>query len=489
MRLCFAAMVIAGCVSGLLHAQQGESQSKATGLPANDPVLERVLHEWPEGRVSTVKNPGEWAYEQGVLLDGVTAMWRVTGDGRLFSYVKAAVDRSVDASGTIHMSDGKAFPEAAHSLDNIEMGRSVLMLYGVLQQPRYFQAAPFLHDQMAAQPKTASGGYWHKQIYPNQMWREGAYMAEPFMAGYAREFAVPGGVDAAADQLLMMSRHMRETKTGLLRHGWDESKQMAWADKQTGLSPEVWARAMGWYAMAQVDVLERMPENDPKRAQLRNDALRTLMAGMRYQDQNSGLWWQVMEKGGQKGNYLEASASCMFVYAIAKAVRMGVLPLSDEGSAARGWKGIQQRFVKPDGTLSGTVKVAGLGGTPDRSGTYDYYVGEAVGDNDAKGVGAYLLAESEMIQHERAGSLFAGARGRTVLWDAWFNSQKRKTPAGNEQLFHYKYTDAANSGYSVFGGMLGQYRMRTETLEHGPRAADLKGVAVYIIGSPDNLKL
>ena len=120
-------------------------------------------------------------------------------------------------------------------------------------------------------------------------------------------------------------------------------------------------------------------------------------------------------------------------------------------SAERGWEGIKSHFVKADGTLSGTVKVAGLGGTPYRSGTYDYYVGEPVGDNDAKGVGAYLLAESEMIQQQRAGALFAGARGKTVLWDAWFNSQKRKTPAGNEQLFHYKWTDEANSGYSTWG--------------------------------------
>lgn len=489
MRLCVAAMVIAGCVTGLLNAQQVQPEAKATGLPANDPVLERVLREWPDGRVTTTKNPGEWAYEEGTLLDGVTAVWRVTGDGRLFSYVKGAVDRSVDASGTIHMADGKPFPTDAHSLDNIEMGRSVLALYRVLQQPRYFKAAEFLHEQVTQQPKTPSGGYWHKQIYPNQMWLDGAYMAEPFMTAYAREFDVAGGVDAAADQLMMMSEHMREPKTGLLRHGWDESKQMAWADKQTGLSPEVWARAMGWYSMALVDVLEQMPENDPKRAQLEDDARRTLSAVIHYQDPASGLWWQVMEKGGQKGNYLEASASCMFVYSIAKAVRLGVLPISDEGSAERGWEGIKSRFVKPDGTLSGTVKVAGLGGTPYRSGTYDYYVGEAVGDNDAKGVGAYLLAESEMIQHERAGTLFAGAHGKTVLWDAWFNSQKRKTPAGNEQLFHYKYTDEANSGYSVWGDMFAQYGVRNRMLDHAPRAADLKGVTVYVIAAPDNLKL
>ncbi len=460
-----------------------------SGLPANDPVLDRVLREWPEGRIDTMKDPGEWAYEEGVLLDGITAMWRVTGDGRLFWYVKAAVDRPVDANGAIHMAEGKSYPSQAHSLDNIEMGRSVLAVYRVLQQPRYYKAAAFLHEQMAEQPKTASGGYWHKQIYPNQMWLDGAYMAEPFMAGYAREFGADGGVDAAAQQLLMMSDHMRDSKTGLLRHGWDESKQMGWADKQTGLSPEVWARAMGWYAMAMVDVLDEMPRVDDARAPLEEDLRKTLTAVIRYQDPASGLWWQVMDKGARKGNYLESSASCMFVYAIAKAVRMGVLPLSDEGAAERGWKGIHERFVKPDGTLTGTVKVAGLGGTPYRSGTYAYYVGEPTADNDAKGVGAYLLAESEMLQHERAGALFAKTRGRAVMLDAWFNSQRRKTPAGNEQLFHYKWTDEANSGYSAWAGMFRQYGVRTEMLEHAPRAVDLKDVGVYVMAAPDNLKL
>jgi unsaturated rhamnogalacturonyl hydrolase len=451
-------------------------------------VLDRVLREWPDGHVTTTGHPGEWAYEEGVLLDGVTALWKVTGDGRLFYYVKNAVDHSVDASGTIHMADGKPFPIDAHSLDNIEMGRSVMAMYRVLQQPRYYKAAAFLHEQMAAQPKTPSGGYWHKQIYPNQMWLDGAYMAEPFMAAYAREFDTPGGIDAAADQLLMMSERMRDSRTGLLYHGWDESKQMEWANKQTGLSPEIWARAMGWYSMALVDVLEIVPHNDPKRAALEEDARKTLTAVIHYQDPTSGVWWQVMDKGGQKGNYLEASASCMFVYSIAKAVRLGVLPVANDRAAERGWDGIKQRFVKPDGTLSGTVKVAGLGGKPYRSGTYDYYIGEPTADNDAKGVGAYLLAESEMIQHQRAGSLFAAAHGKTVLVDAWFNSQKRKTPAGNEQLFHYKWTDEANSGYSAWGDMFAQYGMRTAMLDHAPRAADLKDIGIYVIVGPDNLR-
>lgn len=491
MRRWLIAVVMLSCLGEAAQAQHAPEAAgpQISGISANSPVLERVLREWPAGRIANAKHPGEWAYEQGVLLDGVTAMWHVTGDGRLFTYLKDAVDGSVDKTGTIHMAEGAPFPKAAHSLDNIEMGRSVLEVYRVLQQERYYKAAKFLDDQLAQQPKNASGGYWHKQIYPHQMWLDGAYMAGPFRAIYARTFAQPAELKGAVDQLLLMGDRMRDPKTGLLRHGWDESKQMGWADKQTGLSPEAWARAMGWYSMALVDVLEQMPEGDPQRPQVEALTQRTLEAVIRYQDKASGLWWQVMDKGGRKGNYLETSASCMFVYAIAKAVRMGALPLSAESHAERGWAAIQKTFVRPDGTLTGTVKVAGLGGKPYRSGTYDYYVGEPVGDNDAKGVGAYLLAESEMLQHQHAGELFAKARGKKVLVDAWFNSQRRRTAAGNEELFHYKWDDEANSGYSVLGRMFAQYGMKLGMLDHAPKASDLRDVSIYVIVSPDNLKL
>jgi unsaturated rhamnogalacturonyl hydrolase len=475
--------LVVGAAAVAAVGQTDAALAKASS--GSDPVLERALTAWPDGRVDTVKRPGEWTYEEGVLLDGITAEWRVTGDGRLFAYVKAAVDRSVDKDGVIHFSGDAPFPVAQHSMDDVEMGRSVLTMYRVLQKENYYKAATFLEQQMHAQPKNGAGGYWHKGIYPNQMWLDGAYMAEPFMEGYGKTFGKQEDMDSAAQQLLLMDEHMRDKKTGLLHHGWDQSMKMDWADKQTGLSPEVWSRAMGWYAMALVDVLDRMPETDPQRLALEGVARRVLMTVARYQDSSSGLWWQVMDKGGQKGNYLEASASCMFVYAMAKGVRLGVAPMGLEQNVTKGWAGIQQKFVKPDGTLAGTVKVAGLGGTPYRSGTYDYYVGEAVGDNDAKGVGAYLLALSEITQRKQAGELLRKAHGKTVLMDGWFNSQTRKTPAGNTQLFHYKWNDDANSGDSVWGGMFRAYGMRTEVLDHAPTAADLKGVSVYVIVSPD----
>ena len=225
---------MAGAV-GMARAQKNPAPPKAPPVPMyeptlTDPVLKRALAQWPAGRVDTVKKPGEWSYEEGVLLDGMTAEWRTTGDGRLFAYVKAAVDRSINKDGVIHLDDNKPFPVAEHSLDNVEMGRSVVMLYRVTQDARYYKAAKFLHDQVQAQPKNESGGYWHKQIYPNQMWLDGAYMAEPFMASYARTFDKPEELAAVAEQLLLMDTKMRDRNTGLLRHGWDQSIKMDWAN-------------------------------------------------------------------------------------------------------------------------------------------------------------------------------------------------------------------------------------------------------------------
>jgi unsaturated rhamnogalacturonyl hydrolase len=465
-------------------AQVAQDGTRATRA-GNDPVLQRVLKEWPEGRVDTVKHPGQWSYEEGVLLDGVAAEWRVTGNGELFRYIQAAVDRSVSEDGVVHLDGGAPFPADAHALDDIEMGRSVLLLYRVLQQDRYYKAAKFLHDQMQQQPRNAEGGYWHKQIYPNQMWLDGAYMAEPFLENYARTFDHPAELDAVASQMLLMDQKLRDRPTGLQRHGFDAAKQMDWASKKTGQSPEIWARGVGWYAMAVVDVLERMPASDPQRAALEEVGRRLLQDVARVQDAESGLWWQVMDKGTQKGNFPEASASCMFVYAMAKGIRLGVIPVRYELNVTRGWDGIQRHFVKPDGTLSGTVKSAGLGGTPYRSGSFEYYISEPVQDNDAKGVGAYLLALSEITQRRRAGDLMRKSLGRTVLMDAWFNSQRRRTLDGNEEFYHYKWSDDANSGYSTWGRMFQQYGMHTELLDHAPRAEDLKGVEIYIIVSPD----
>lgn len=470
-------------------------------------MAQTVIVQWPAGMISTIKSTGQWGYEEGVLLDGMTAEWHATADGADFAYIKAAVDKYIGADGSI-----KGYKAQGHTLDDIELGRAVMVVYRVTQDPKYAKAAKFLHDQLALQPRTASGGYWHKQIYPNQMWLDGAYMAEPFRAMYASTFLVQEDWDDIAKQLLLMADHMRDPKTGLLRHGWDESKQMPWADKSTGLSPEVWGRAMGWYCMALVDTLDWFPETNPQRTKLLAVLKTTLEDVARYQDGPSGLWWQVMSQGpevsnvagngklqagsgrpGREGNYLEASASAMFTYALGKSARMGYIPQRYEHNAQKAWQGMQKQFVtqNPDGTLvlHGTVKVGGLGGSPYRSGDFNYYIHEQVGDQDAKGVGAFLLAGSEIQQAatEAAGQLLAERSvPLTALMDAWFNSQTRTDAFGGTHIFHYKWDTDSNEGDSFFGYAFQREGVHLAELPKEPTAADLQKTQIYVIVSPDN---
>jgi unsaturated rhamnogalacturonyl hydrolase len=488
-------------VLGLL-VRVGAAQGVIAENSPSRTMAATVIKMWPDGSVLTTAHPGVWAYEEGVLLDGMAAEWHATADGQDFKYIKTAVDKYVTEDGTItgYKADG-------HTLDDIEMGRAVLLVYRVTQQAKYAKASKFLHEQLALQARTASGAYWHKQIYPNQVWLDGAYMAEPFRAAYAATFQEPGDFDDIAKQLLLMDEHMRDAKTGLMKHGWDESKAMPWADKTTGLSPEIWARALGWYAVALVDVLDWFPKDHPQRAALVAALNRTDAAVVKYQDAKSGLWWQVMDKGERPGNYLEASASCMFVYSLAKGVRMGYLPQSYETNAKSGWEGIQKQFVttSPDGlmVLNGTVKVGGLGGTPYRSGSYEYYVGEKTQANDSKGIGAFLLAGSEMEQVATAGMgqegsarLLVGSKNKlaitdqpgarkTVLLDAWFNSQTRKNAAGQTELFHYKWNDDSNSGFAFFGRAFQRYGVNLATETTAPTLEDLNRAQIYVIASPD----
>lgn len=465
-----AAFLMAACVV--------EASAQKTLSPAQQ-MAATVIREWPDGSIATNKAPDAWTYEKGTLLDGMAAEWQQTGDGADFNYIKAAVDKLVEPDGTI-----KGF-KAGKTLDEVEMGRAVLLLYRVTLDAKYYKAAKMLHELLEQQPRTASGGYWHKEIYPNQMWLDGAFMAEPFRAAYAKNFQLPGEFDDITKQLLLMDKHMRDPKTGLLMHGWDESKQMPWADKTTGLSPEVWGRAMGWYTVALVDTLDWIPLDHPQRPAVIDALKRTMAQVATLQDKDTGLWWQVANKGGQPGNYREQSASVMFVYALAKGVRKGYLPQSFEANAVRGWAGVQKEFfnVGADGNvvLSGTVKVSGLGGKPYRSGTYDYYIHEPVGDNDAKGVGVFLLAGSEMEQAKTENL----DRNKTVLMDGYFNSQLRKNAAGQMERFHYKWDDDSNNGFSLVGHVFEKYGAKLAEVKAKPTLAELSKGQIYFIVSPD----
>jgi unsaturated rhamnogalacturonyl hydrolase len=469
------------CLFGLTVVTLAAGPVLAQSAPWSQRMADSTIARWPEGRWAAADAQWHWNYELGTLLEGMDAVWYGSAKGEYYRYLKQSVDQFVGPDGSI-----PTYHADEDQLDSILLGRQLLLLDQVTQNERYYKAAKLLREQLAQQPKTASGGFWHKKIYPNQMWLDGLYMAEPFYAEWAAEFQEPQDFAEITRQFVLIDEHARDAKTGLLYHGWDESKEQFWVDKTTGDSANFWGRAMGWYMMALVDTLPWYPENDPGRAKLLEILRRTAAAMVKVQDPASGLWWQVLDKPGAKGNYLEASASCMFTYALAKGVRLGYLLRTYEKNAERGWSGIQKRFARADAdgsvTLTGTVKVAGLGGAEHRDGSYAYYVAQPVADNDPKGVGAYLLAASEMEMAPRA----LEGSGQTVMVDAWFNSQTRKNAAGVTELFHYKWDDFSNSGFSLFGHIWRSYGVATTTLASAPTAEDLKGAQYYIVVSPDN---
>jgi unsaturated rhamnogalacturonyl hydrolase len=259
---------------------------------------------------------------------------------------------------------------------------------------------------------------------------------------------------------------------------------MAWANKQTGLSPNYWARAMGWYAMALVDVLENFPADHPKRKTLVDILNRTIDATAKVQDAKSGLWYDILDKPNDKRNYFEASASSMFVYAVAKGVRMGWVPASKLGIAQKGYAGILKTFIKNENgqfNLHGTVKVSGLGGNPFRDGSLEYYFKEPVIVNDAKGVGAFIkaAAEMEMIPTMQQG------KGKTVLLDYYFNKETMKDITGREIPFHYIWEEMDNNGYSLLGNLFNRYGVQTKGLREAPTEAKLKNASIYFIIDPD----
>jgi unsaturated rhamnogalacturonyl hydrolase len=364
-------------------------------LPAASPatrMVESVIARAP------VVLTNKWEYDTGLVLRGIEQVALKTKNAAALAYVKRTIDGLIDASGNI-----KGYRIDDYNIDQINMGRVLFRLWAEAQgkdKQRYRKAIETLRSQMRTHPRTDDGAFWHKKIYPHQMWLDGVYMASPFLAEYAATFHEPAIFADVAKQIVLAEEHMRDASTGLLYHGWDEQKKERWADPKTGRSPQFWGRAMGWYAMAVVDVLEWLPQTHPQRQVVLDVLQRLASAIARVQDRATGVWWQVLDQPGRPGNYREASASSMFVYALSKAVRSGWLDKAVYGKvASRGYQGLLQEFIELDANgqvnLKNVCKVAGLGGNPYRDGSYAYYTGTEVVNNDPKGVGAFLLAAVE----------------------------------------------------------------------------------------------
>jgi rhamnogalacturonyl hydrolase YesR len=381
----------------LLVSLTARAQAPARKAPLSQQMADSFMQWFPDSLQPEQNKAARWGYEHGLMLKALEQVWQRTGEPKYRAYIVKMMDYSLPANGSI-----LRYKAADYSLDNINAGRTLLTLgqQTDLDYTKYQHAAELLHQQLDAQPRTKEGAYWHKQRYPNQLWLDGLYMAEPFAAEYAQLFHRPADFDHVARQFAQVEKHLVDPKTGLLYHGYDESRGQAWANKTTGQSPNFWGRGIGWYAMALVDVLDYFPKDHPERKNLIKYLQRLAPVLARYQDPKTGVWWQVTDQGGRAGNYVEASASCMFVYALQKGVRLGYLDRKYAAVARKGYAGILRQFVQtePDGTLAlnGTVSVGGLGGTPYRDGSYEYYLSEPIKKNDFKGVGPFIMASVEM---------------------------------------------------------------------------------------------
>ena len=437
---------------------------------------------WPDSFSVKPGNPAKWSYDQGVILKGIEGIWQATGDAKWFNYLQKQMDYFVQNDGSI-----KGYRPDEYNIDHVNNGKQVLLLYNVTRQEKYKKAAELLRAQLKTHPRTLEGGFWHKKIYPSQMWLDGLYMGQPFYAEYAKVFGEDEIFNDITRQFVLMETHARDAKTGLLYHGWDESREQKWASKQTGLSPHFWGRALGWYGMAMVDALDYFPANHAGRDSIIKILNRFAKGIVSVQDGKTGLWYDIVNLPKEPKNYVEASASSMLVYTLAKGVRKGYLPSSFLANAKKGYNGILKEFIKvEDGqtNLHGTVSVSGLGGNPYRDGSFEYYMSEKVIVNDPKGMGAFINAANEM---ELVPNLKV-AKGKTVLLDNYFNNEQRKGAGGQTVSWHYVWDEKDNDGFELLGDVFESYGAQLKTLKAAPTAQNLKGADIYIVVDPDNEK-
>ena len=349
-------------------------------------------------------NAPKWDYTMGLFTLSLLKLNEQVPNARYVKFSEEKVGSLVSINGKI-----QGYKLEEFQLDALNPCKTLLELSKVSAEPteRYFSGCAKMVFQLEKQPRTFDGGFWHKQRYTNQMWLDGIYMGAPFYAAMGRYSVNPTlAYDDVAKQIRLIDEHTYDAKTGLNYHGWDAAKIQPWANPLTGCSSNFWGRAEGWYVMALVDVLDYFPTNHPARAQIIATLQKAAAGIAKWQDAKTGLWWQVLDAGDRKGNYREATASAMFVYALAKGVNHGYLSRNYIPAIVKGYAGIINNLIKPAGqnnwSLTQCCQVAGLGGSPSngkyRSGSFDYYVGESIVSNDLKGLGPFILAGIELQQ-------------------------------------------------------------------------------------------
>ena len=399
-------------VVGMVQAQESfPKEQKPWSVRMAESEMVRNPESWQVDFQPSLK----WDYCHGLELGAMMDVYDRYGDAKFYEYALAYADTMVNEDGTI-----KKYKLTDYSLDRINSGKMLFRIYEQTKDDKYKKALDLLRSQFDGQPRNADGGFWHKKVYPNQMWLDGLYMGTPFLAEYAYRNNEPQAYQEVINQIKIVARHTYDPANGLFRHACDVSKREKWADKETGQSQHCWGRALGWYMMAIVDDLDFIPQHEPGRDTvlvILNHIAETLK---KYQSPE-GLWYQVMDKSGEPGNYLESSCSAMFVYSLFKAVRKGYIPSSYFTVARKGYEGILNEFIKVDDnglvSITKACAVAGLGGKNYRMGDYDYYIHEQIRDNDPKAVGPFILASLEWEGLPKEKRRFAEPRELVVAQD------------------------------------------------------------------------
>lgn len=340
--------------------------------------------------------PPHWNYIDGCMITSLLTIGDITGDAKYFDFAENFIDYYVQEDGSI-----LGYDKLKYNVDDINEGKVLFGLYEKTKKEKYRLAIELQYEQIKEQPRTITGNFWHKKIYPNQIWLDGIYMAQVFSAMYAKYYLNEDYSDVIA-QISNVGKYMRDEKTGLYYHGCDCSKSIFWADKETGLSKNFWLRSIGWFSVAMVDIIELAGAD--KVADIVS-IFKQLMSDIKaFRDEESGMYWQVVDQPGRDGNYLETSGSAMIAYAMLKGARLGVL---DESYASLGkgtFDGICEKYLdvneNDELNLGGICLVAGLGpeDNPRRDGSYEYYISEPVVENDAKGVAPFVLCYTEILQ-------------------------------------------------------------------------------------------
>ncbi|MCL2399381.1 MAG: glycoside hydrolase family 88 protein [Defluviitaleaceae bacterium] len=359
---------------------------------------------WNIEQVLEGKKPA-WNYIDGCMIKAVLDLYYATGDKKYFDFAKNYIDFYVDQEGNIlgyHVED--------YNCDNINMGKVLYDLFKVCNEEKYEKAIKLLYSQLSNHPRISLGNFWHKKIYPHQIWLDGLYMVQPFYLEYEMLFNDKKNYEDTINQFKNVYEIMRDNESGLYYHGFDESMEMFWADKETGLSKNFWTRSIGWYAMALVDTLEKLDDQFSHEQNLLQGYLKEVLDGMlKVLDKDTKMFYQVTNAGDRKGNYLETSGTCAIAYSLMKGARLGYLPPNYFDAGKEIFESVvKHKLVIGEGqfVLKDICLVAGLGGMPGkgdyqpRDGTFEYYISEPRVENDAKGVAPFLFSYAEIYRSE-----------------------------------------------------------------------------------------